>query len=99
MRNDTLADEAKELVFGDRQRAYSNPLDDYTTTAQIVNALLKDKLKEKLTAEDLQLVMVAVKLSRLSRNRNHRDSAVDALGYLLCYEETQRERVRRGDFS
>lgn len=99
MRNDTLADEAKALVFGERHNTYRHALDDYTSTAQIVNALLKEKLKEPLTAEDCQLIMVAVKLSRLSRNRNHRDSAVDAVGYLLCIEETQRERVRRGDSS
>jgi|SRR5882762_8220311 len=91
MRKDTIADEATELVFGDRQRSYSSPLTDYSATAKIVSALLRDKLKEDLTAEDCALIMVAVKLSRFSRNRTHRDSLVDANGYLLCIEHIQRE--------
>lgn len=83
------------LVFGDRQAAYHHPLDDYTATAGIINAMFSHKLLEPLTAEECELIMVAVKLSRLSRNLEHRDSLVDIVGYALCIERTQLERKRR----
>lgn len=98
MREDTVADEAKHLVFGPRENSYSHALDDHGCAAEIASSLLKGKLKESLSAEDIQLVMMTVKLSRLSRDLYHRDSLVDLIGYGLCLEETQRERVRRGDF-
>jgi hypothetical protein len=95
IRETTVADEAKTLVFGDRQNAYHHPLDDYTATAGMVNAAFAHKLKEGFTAEEMMLIMAIVKVSRLSRNMTHRDSLVDVSGYSLCIEESFKERERR----
>jgi hypothetical protein len=85
---------AHELITGDRQNAYSHPLDDYSRTVSIFNAL---KGEDLLTAEDGILFMLCVKLSRLmheiDNGMNLPDNTVDAAGYLGCLAMA-RERVR-----
>ena len=76
--------EAFGLITGDRHKEYAHPLDDYTQTRDIFEALTG----VRLTVEQAILFMVAVKLSRLrtaiGENRWHRDNVVDAAGYLGC---------------
>ena len=76
--------EAYALITGPRQTAYSHPADDYARTAAIFKAITGIEL----TTQQAILFMVAVKLSRLAHNLNqgnlHRDSLVDAAGYLGC---------------
>ena len=85
---------AHELITGDRQNAYSHPLDDYSRTVSIFNAM---KGEDLLTAEDGILFMLCVKLSRLmheiDNGMNLPDNTVDAAGYLGCLAMA-RERIR-----
>jgi len=85
---------AHELITGDRQNAYSHPLDDYSRTVSIFNAM---KGEDLLTAEDGILFMLCVKLSRLmheiDNGMNLPDNTVDAAGYLGCLSMA-RERIR-----
>jgi hypothetical protein len=85
---------AHELITGDRQNAYSHPLDDYSRTVSIFNAM---KGEDLLTAEDGILFMLCVKLSRLmheiDNGMNLPDNTVDAAGYLGCLAMA-RERLR-----
>lgn len=83
---ENVAEEAMRLVYGDRRETYNNPLADFGRTAGIVNAMMHHKLKEELMPEDIALLMIAVKLSRLTNKPDHRDSLVDIVGYSLCYE-------------
>jgi hypothetical protein len=80
---DVLSD-AYSLITGDRHKEYAHPLDDYTQTRDIFEALTGIHL----TVEQAILFMVSVKLSRLrtaiGENRWHRDNVVDAAGYLGC---------------
>jgi hypothetical protein len=92
---ENVAEEAIRLVYGDRRESYNNPLSDFSRTAAIVNAVLADKLKTPINAEDVALFMIGVKLSRLSNKRDHRDSLVDILGYGLCFEWVQ--ELQRGN--
>ena len=79
--------QAHELITRDRQNAYSHPLDDYSRTVSIYNALKGDDV---MTAEDGVLFMVCVKLSRLmhelDNDLNLPDNTVDAIGYLGCLQ-------------
>ena len=76
--------EAYALITGPRQTAYSHPADDYARTVAIFKAITGIEL----TTQQAILFMVAVKLSRLAHNLDqgnlHRDSLVDAAGYLGC---------------
>lgn len=76
--------EAYDLITGDRQAAYDHPLDDYLKVSDIYFGLTGIAL----SVDQAILFMVAVKLARLrtnlERDRLHRDSLVDAAGYLGC---------------
>lgn len=76
---ETALDEAKRLVYGDRQASYDHPRNDYTRTAALWSAILG----QSITPEQAILCMIAVKLSRLS-HKYKRDSAVDVAGYAEC---------------
>lgn len=86
--------QAHQLITKDRQNAYSHPLDDYSRTVSIFNAL---KGEDVMTAEDGILFMLCVKLSRLmhelDNGMNLPDNTVDAAGYLGCLSMA-RERIR-----
>lgn len=86
--------EAQGLVHGDRNVAYGSPLDDYSRTAGMVNAMLAHKLKEPLTAEDLGYVMCCVKLSR-QQHAPRRDNMTDLAGYAECAQWMIDDRASR----
>lgn len=92
--NETILQEAQRLTHGPRQADYSHPLDDYTRTADLVNAALAHKLKEPLLPEDMTVVMMLVKVSR-QMHKPKRDNMVDAAGYAWCTHEIGEERARR----
>lgn len=85
---------AHELITRDRQNTYSHPLDDYSRTTAIFNAL---KGKDMMTAEDGVLFMVCVKLSRLMHELNSKqdlpDNIIDAIGYMGCLQMIRTTRA------
>ncbi len=84
--------EADRLVNGDRQADYGHPLDDFTRTAAMWSAILG----APVTADQVGLCMIAVKLSR-QVNHPKRDNMTDAAGYAatvqMCIEERERRTV------
>ena len=76
--------EAHNLITGDRHNAYAHPLEDYTQTRDIFEALCG----VSLTVEQAILFMVSVKLSRLrtalDAGRWAHDTVVDTAGYIGC---------------
>lgn len=79
-----VEDEAKELVFGDRQDDYGHPRASFTRIAMMWTALLQDKLDdgEFVSPEDVARLMGALKLAR-DVGSPKRDNRVDAIGYLI----------------
>lgn len=71
-----ILEEANSLVHGDRAVDYDHPLDDFSRTAAMWSAILG----VPVTAEQVGLCMIAVKLSR-QVNRPKRDNLVDIAGY------------------
>lgn len=79
--SETVCQEADRLVSSDRGNDYGHPYDDYKRTTETFNALSG----HNLSPLDGIMFMVCVKLSRL-RHKFKRDSLVDAIGYLKCFE-------------
>ena len=85
--------EAHNLITGDRHNAYAHPLEDYTQTRDIFEALCG----VSLTVEQAILFMVSVKLSRLrtamSEGRWAHDTVVDTAGYIGCLSMVNSKRT------
>jgi hypothetical protein len=84
---ESVAQEAHRLVLGDRGAAYGHPIFDMTRSADMLTALLRNKLKPgaRLEAEDIGQAMICVKQSR-HRNAPKRDNNTDTAGYALTLE-------------
>ena len=84
MNGSEILTEAHGLVNGPRQDTYSHPFDDYFK----VKELFRTMTGHQLTVKDAVTFMICVKLARIATNAQrgdwHRDSVVDAAGYLAC---------------
>ncbi len=74
--------EATRITDGARHADYGHPSDDFARTALMWTGILSGKLREdvEVTAADVPLCMIAVKLARQS-HRYKRDNLVDIAGY------------------
>jgi len=93
---DDILSTAHDIVHGDRNDQYGDPIHDYTRVVEIFEVLTRIKI----TPEDGALFMLAVKLARLMSNheinRTHRDSLVDAAGYLWVYGQIMEAQGKTG---
>lgn len=81
----THADTAADLVLGPRNADYGSPHPDFSGIALMWSGLLNTVLSRQLTAQDVALMMTALKLRR-EAHKPKADNIVDAHGYLLCLE-------------
>jgi hypothetical protein len=81
-KNEPILDEAARITAADRQKDYGHPADDFSRTAAMWTGILGGKLREDavITAMDVPLCMIAVKLARQA-HRHKRDNLVDIAGY------------------
>ncbi|ANZ52349.1 hypothetical protein J3996_gp55 [Mycobacterium phage Laurie] len=77
-RRETVLETARQAIGGDRQRDYGDPEPGFTTAGRIIAAVLG---VEEVTAEQVALIAIALKISRLKNTPNHADSWVDIAGY------------------
>lgn len=79
---DSVLEEAKRITAGTRQNDYGHPRDDFSRTASMWTGILAPKLRQgtQVTAMDVPLCMIAVKLARQA-HRHKRDNLVDIAGY------------------
>jgi hypothetical protein len=87
---ESILDEAKRIVHGERGENYGHPFEDFSRTAQIWSAVLDIDV----TPEQVALCMIGVKISR-EVNRPKRDNIVDGAGYFETLEMVKQERSRR----
>lgn len=73
--------EAYNLVHSDRGSNYGHPLDDFSRQALIFQAILGITV----TPQQVALMMIGVKISRLVQTPGHHDSIVDIPGYAETY--------------
>jgi hypothetical protein len=80
--NESILDEAKRITEGVRRAEYGAPADDFGRAAYMWTGILAHKLRDgqAITAMDIPLCMVAIKLARQSHHHK-RDNLVDIAGY------------------
>lgn len=95
MPSETILEEAKRLVHGDRGEDYGHPAEDFERVGKIWGAILGiDPVPARLVA----LCLVGLKLSRQS-NKPKRDNLVDIAGYaetasMIAEYETEKDDPR-----
>lgn len=87
---------AEKLINGQRQKDYGDKLQSFAQIAMLFQGVLATKLAptERITAEDVALLMMQVKIARLAKSPDHRDSILDVAGYAGCYDKILDERLR-----
>jgi uncharacterized protein YehS (DUF1456 family) len=79
---ETVLSEANRIIYGDREKTYGHPAKNLTTTANFWG----EYLGTKITAKDVCVMMMLLKIARLRNDINHRDSVVDTCGYAALIE-------------
>ncbi len=87
---ESVLDEAKKIICGDRNKQYGEPEDSFGVIAEMWTAYLNGggKLVKSITAEDVGWMMVCFKAARAATaDEPKRDTFVDAAGYAACAAE------------
>lgn len=89
----TILEEADQIIYGDREQTYGKPSKNLDCIAQLWTAYLTNRKNsdEELGACDVAAMMTLLKIARLANSPDHRDSLVDAVGYLALIERCQDE--------
>lgn len=86
--------QAEDLINGQRQKDYGDKLQNFAQIAMLWQGTLAMKLApgQRITPEDVALCMMQVKIARLAKSPDHKDSIIDIAGYAGCYDMLQQER-------
>jgi hypothetical protein len=80
--------EANRLVNGDRNNQYGDPNQDFKRTAALWESYLRGAFEQrgdtKVMAHDVGIMMMLLKISRISWSPSKMDSIIDAIGYGAC---------------
>ena len=81
---DQPLDEAKRLINSDRNNEYGEPYENFRDIAEMMTVMLRPILKdeEKIRTHHVAMVMMAVKLSRMTTSPHKLDTWVDIAGYV-----------------
>lgn len=71
------------VVTGDRQTDYGTP----AKNLQRIADLWSIHFQNEVTAKDVAVCMMLVKVARLGKSPNHFDSVLDIAGYAACMAE------------
>jgi len=82
----SILDEAKEIIYGDREKTYGHPSKNLEVIAVMWTAYIQSRNVATLTAQDVALMMTLLKVARLANSPDHHDSLVDSVGYLALVE-------------
>ena len=83
LRNKPL-DEAKRIINDDRNKEYGEPVDNFRDIADMITIMLGPLLQPtaKVSCEHVAMIMIAVKLSRMTTSPAKLDTWVDIAGYV-----------------
>ena len=80
----TILEEAQKAVYGDRQEDYGSVTENFDTIAQLWSIVLKTKV----TAEQVGICMVQVKVAR-QMFKKKRDNLIDGAGYFATLQKME----------
>lgn len=88
----SILDEAKDIIYGDREKTYGAPDKNLVAIAGYWANHLNTRfgVYHDISPEDVCIMMVLLKAARLGNDITHRDSQVDAVGYLALMERIQK---------
>lgn len=91
----TMLHHAADIIAGARQNDYGDKLQNFSQIAMLWQGTLAAKLSPyvRITPEDVALCMMQVKIARLAKSPDHKDSILDVAGYAGCYDILQNERA------
>jgi hypothetical protein len=72
----TILDEAKEIIFGDREKTYGHP----TKNLKLIAELWSAYLRRPVGPQDVCMMMILLKVAR-QNNAHTRDNLTDICGY------------------
>jgi hypothetical protein len=84
--SDLMLDEARRIVYGQRQADYGPALKNFQDIADIWEVVLG----ATVTPRQVALCMIGLKMARLAKSPTHRDSWVDIAGYVGCVDKMER---------
>ena len=95
----SMLQQADDLINGQRQLDYGAKRRNFTQIAMGMQMVLAAKLLPGavITASDVALLMIQVKIARLAKSPKHKDSKIDVAGYIGCMDKLQNERVGHAD--
>jgi hypothetical protein len=80
--------EAIILINGDRNNDYGDPVDDFSTTAELWQTYLSRTMEARgglnIKAHDIAVMMMLLKVARISWSPEKRDHWADIAGYDGC---------------
>lgn len=85
--NKSVLDEAKEIIYGDREKTYGRP----SKNLEVIANFWGEYLGTKLEAKDVAVMMILLKVARLRNDISHKDSVVDICGYAALIERCDDE--------
>lgn len=83
--------QAIDIINGERQDVYGSPEDSFSKIADYWTTYLGDQMTDRITAEDVAMMMVLFKIAR-EANQHKRDNIIDAAGYLGIYADMQERK-------
>jgi len=84
----TILDEARDIIYGDREQTHGRPDKNLRAIAAIWTAILSQHLQPgvAVTPELVCLLMAGLKLARAANKPSHREHALDTVGYIALME-------------
>ena len=79
---------AEQAVCGDRQQSYGSPENNFKLIAQLWDTYLDTEI----TPQDVAVMMILLKIARISTGVNKDDNWVDIAGYAACGAEVNTEK-------
>ena len=83
MTREEIIKQVEKCILNDRQNTYGTPEDNFQTIANYWNEYLGIREYFELSAKDVAVMMLLLKVARMKSSPNHIDNYVDCAGYSI----------------